>query len=203
MDFTNSFLNPVLVELPKVFFAGVILLAAVFYPCTLKNPGDSGSRFKKLAFWAVSFKFLYALVLTLGQYFVWSEDQFGKLFLNQPNNYFIFYSWERFWLDAVLSAVIAFLFWLFLKALQKKESRFFYPGETELGLVLTLAVGWPGLVVFIPLAFLLVVLVSLFRGIFLKEPYTTVGWPFIAAAALTFVFGSAVLSALGLLSVLG
>ncbi|MGC9610689.1 MAG: hypothetical protein ABSE68_00460 [Minisyncoccia bacterium] len=202
MDFTNSFLNPFLIYLPKVFSAGVILLAAFFYLRVLKNPEDSASRLKKLAVWVIGFRFFYALILTLGQYFVWNEDQFGKLFLKQPNNYFIFYSWERFWLDAVLSAVIAFLFWFFLKALQKKESRFFCPGETELGLALTIAVGWPDCVIFIPLTFLLVVLFSLFRMIFLKESYTTIGWPFIFAAALTLISGSAVLSSLGLLGVL-
>ncbi len=218
MDFINSFLTPVLVWLPRVFFGVVIALASVFYFFILRNPENPKPYFKRLAFWSIGFKFFYALILTLGQYFLWSKDQFGQLFLNQPLKipsgisplehlplfsdsgigYFLFYSWGHFWLNAIWSVIIALVFWFFLKVLQKKEARFFYPGETELGFVLMLAVGWPNLVVFLPLAFLAVVLISLFRMIFMKEAYTTIGWPFILAAAATFVFGQAIIGNLNL-----
>jgi hypothetical protein len=202
MDLINSLLNPFLIYSPKVFFAGAMLLAAVFYFISLKNAGVPKPHFKILAWCIVGFQFFYALVLTLGQYYIWNGDKFGKLLLAQPGGYFLFYSWERFWLNPVLSVIIALVFWLFLNALRRKEGRFFRSGETELGLVLMLAVGWPNSVIFIPLAFLSVVFVSLFRMIFLKEPYTTVGWPFILVAALTLFFGRIILSALGLLAVL-
>jgi hypothetical protein len=111
--------------------------------------------------------------------------------------YFFFYSWGHFWLNALVSIALAFALWSFLKMLQKKEARFFYLGETELGFVLALAVGWPNFVVFLPLAFLSVVLISLFRTIFLKKAYTTLGWPFILAAILAFVFGQAIIGSFG------
>jgi hypothetical protein len=213
MNFIDSTLNPALTLLPQFFFGAVLLLAVVFYYLTVHRPENPRPRFKKLAFWAIGFKFFYAAILTVGQYFLWSEDQFAKLFLNQPLKhggdisaigglplfsgtklgYFLFYSWGHFWLNAFLSLAIALAFWLFLKALEKKESRFFYPGETELGFALTLAVGWPGFVVFLPLAFIAVVLVSLFRLLFMKEAYTTIGWPFILAAIAAFAFGQIIL----------
>ena len=232
MSFVNSILTPVLVWLPNVFFGVVIILAILFYLSTLKNPESPKPYFKRLAWWTVGFKLLYAAILTIGQYFIWNGDQFGKIFLSQPLKipngvsplehlplfsssklgYFLFYSWGHFWLNALVSIALALVFWAFLKALQKKEARYFYKGETELGLVLTLAVGWPNFVVFIPLTFLMVVLVSLFRTIFIKESYTTLGWPLILAAIIAFALGQAILGnfdweflkiSLGILPVLG
>ena len=189
MSFIELYVNPALILLPQIFFGAVILLAIFFYFLTVRRPENPRPRLKKLTFWTIGFKFFYAALLTIGQYFLWNSDQFGRLFLEQPLRYgseisavgglplfsgtklgyFFFYSWGHFWLNAVWSLVIALVFWLFLKALEKKESRFFYPGETELGFVLTLAVGWPNFVVFIPLAFLAVVIVSVFRILFIKE----------------------------------
>lgn len=103
-------------------------------------------------------------------------------------------------MEAMLSIALAFLFWFFLKALQKKEERFFESGETELGLVLALAIGWPDFVIFLPFAFLAVALFSLFRHSFLKEVYTTIRWPFVAAAVLTFLFSGKIFAILPFLS---
>lgn len=212
MNFIDSFLDPALVWLPQAFFGLVIILAVIFYYRTTRSPENPRPYFKRLAWWTIGFKFFYAAALTAGQYFLWSEDQFSRLFLNAPLKstalsmagniplfsnsklgYFLFYSWGHFWLNALVSVALAFALWSFLKALQKKESRFFYPGETELGFVLTLAVGWPNFVVFLPLTFIMVILVSLFRMIFMKEPYTTLGWPFILAAVIAFAFSQVIL----------
>src|SRR3989344_3109003 len=121
MDFSISFLNPILVWLPRLFFGLIVILAAIL----------PQNYLKKLAWWSVGFRVFYAAILSLSQYYVWNQDKFTKLFLD----YIISYSWSRFWIDVLLSFVFAILFWFFLKALQKKEERFFEPGETELGLV--------------------------------------------------------------------
>ena len=212
MGFINSILTPALVWLPNVFFGVLIVLAILAYLSVLKNPENPKPHFKRLAWLVIGFKLFYAAVLTAGQYLIWSGDKFDKLFLSQPLKmasssiisriplfsdsklgYFLFYSWGHFWLNALVSIALALVFWFFLKILEKKEARFFYPGETELGFVLALAVGWPNFVVFIPFAFLSVILVSIFRMIFMKETYTTLGWPFIIAAVAAFVFGHAIL----------
>ncbi len=212
MNFLSSILPAILTWLPNVFFGVIIALAILFYFLTQKNPENLRPYFKRLAWWTIGFKVFYAAIMTVGQYFVWNSDQFSRLFLSQPLKmpglspvevipifsnsklgYFLFYSWGHFWLNALVSIALAFVLWAFLKMIQKKEARFFYPGETELGFVLTLAVGWPNFVVFLPLAFLSVVLVSLFRMIFMKESYTTVGWPFILAAIFAFVLGQAII----------
>jgi hypothetical protein len=117
---------------------------------------------------------------------------FGKL------GYFLFYSYGRFWLNVFIVFLCAFIFYLFLKALQKWKARFFEIGEIELGALAVLLVGWPGFVIFIAAAFISVILVSLFRLVAFREPYTTLGAPFLLAVALVFLFGGYALYVTGL-----
>jgi len=51
-------------------------------------------------------------------------------------------------------------------------------------------VGWPNFIIFIPLVFVSVVLVSIFRGLYFKEAYTTLGVPMLLGALTTMIFGS-------------
>ncbi len=168
----------------------------------------------------IVFRVIYAGLLSVTQYYVWYSQEFTKLLINSPLGsevplsnflrgilgpvldsnlgYFLFYSWGRFWIGALLSIFIAFCFYAFLRALRKYNDRFFYKGEIELGLLLALVVGWPNFVVFVPLIFLAVVLVSIFRGIYFKEAYTTLGAPMLLAALLTMIFGSSLIKFLGL-----
>ncbi len=209
----NTF-NFIAIWLPRIFFGGVFVLALLAYWKIRK-----GSEFKKftlrgLVIISVIFKFFYAALLTIGQYFIWKADPFAHLLLsdslsalpkqvtgglplfNGQFGYFIYYSLSHFWLDAVWSVILAFVFWFILKGLQKYQSRFFYQGETEIGLIAALVVGWPNLLLFVPLVFLSVVLVAIYRLVFLKESYTTLGWPLLLAVILTFLaahfFGAAI-----------
>jgi hypothetical protein len=201
MNFIDSTLNPIMIWLPQAFSAAMIALAAVFYYRTTHNPENPRPWFKRLAFLSVGFNFLYAAILTVGQYFVWNRDEFTKLFLDQPN-YLLSYSWARFWQSAMLILALAFVFWLILRFIQKKEARFFYPGEVEMAFVLSIAVGWSNFTVFVPLAFILMIIFSLFQKIFKRERYVTIGWPFIVSAVLTFAFSEKIFGVLTFLSVL-
>ncbi len=156
------------------------------------------------------FHVFYALLLAGGQYYVWSQSEFTKSLLNAPVSsevpteglisyfpfllesgfgYFFLYSWGRFWLEAFLAVGVAIGFWLLLRALQRYQERFFEDGEVELGFLAALSAGWPNIVILIPLIFFSVVVVSVFRGIFLKEAYTTLGAPFLLAAFVTLLWG--------------
>ncbi len=208
--------NFIAIWLPRVFFGIVFILTCLIYWKIRK-----GSEFKKftlrgLVIASVVFKFFYALLLTVGQYFVWRADPFGHLLLhgslsglpadvtggvaafNGQLGYFLFYSWSHFWLDAIWSVILAFVFWLILKSLQKHQERFFHPGETEIGLIAALIVGWPDMLIFVPLVFVGVILVSLYRLIFLKESYTTLGWPLLLAVILTLIASHFFSAAIGL-----
>ena len=165
---------------------------------------------RALARTAVWFRIAYAAALTVLQYYIWSQAPLTRLLLGTPLKpessvgiardlpwlfdtrigYFLFYSWGRFWLSAILSVGVALAFWWFLRALQRHNGGFFLPGETDIGLLTALLVGWPNVVVFLPLVFLGVVVVSLARLIVFRERLTTLGWPLLAAAAATLIWGS-------------
>jgi len=196
----------------------VVLLAAMkrfdFLPRQI-----SRLSYKSMLWAVLGYKILYAALESAGQYYVWSVNEFTRLFLNQQGidlgvlkefsgklfwlfdnrfGYFIFYSWGRFWMAVIVSLLAAWVFYLFLVFLKKYKERFFEEGETELGFLLALAVGWPNFIVFLPLAFVSVVLVSIARMAFFKEAYTTLGAPFLLAAFISVLFGGYLINAFNL-----
>lgn len=209
--------------LPTIFFWVVIALAAAHYLAThLRIPVPLPRiPYRILAKCAAFFYPAYAALLTLGQYLVWRNDWWGNQFLNTslapslpiplvqlfPNffgsrlGYFLFYSWGRFWFHALLAVGVAAFFWWFLRMLKRRNARFFEEGETELGFVCALVAGWPGIFPFIILAFFLVVVFSVARRIIFGETFTTLGLPFLIAAAAALACGS-ILSAFFQVSVL-
>jgi hypothetical protein len=213
--------GPFATYMPTVFFLGVFLLAGAAYlfrnnPERIPVLGRSVT-FPILARITILFRIGFAVFLTCAQYYIWSQDAFTRTFLTAPLSpslpvwavryipwifssqagYFIFYSWGRFWFNALLAVGISFLWWLFLGFLRRRNERFFEIGEPELGFLMALIVGWPGIVLFVPLVFAFVVLVSLFRSAVLKKPFTTLGWPFLLAALATLIFGNMLLTVLG------
>ncbi|MBI2013682.1 MAG: hypothetical protein HYS87_02560 [Candidatus Colwellbacteria bacterium] len=211
-------LGPFAVWAPYVFLFGALASAVFFY---IKK--FSAKWYWVLVWATLGFKALFAAFLSWGQYFVWLRGgEFTQTFLNTPlsadtpdtvltfvtklfrplfeteKGYFLFYAYSRFWINLIVLIVAAIGFWLFLKMLKKYRARFFDTGEVELGFLMALVAGWPGFLVFVPLVFLAVVFVSIFRGIFLKEAYTTLGWPMLLAALLTLIWGSSLIDLLNL-----
>jgi hypothetical protein len=175
--------------------------------------------YRSLIWLVLGFKILYASIETFGQYYVWSGSGFtrlfldknalnldllkefsGKLFIFLDNRfgYFLFYSWGRFWMEIAVSLAAALAFYLFLVFLKKHKERFFEEGETELGFLLALMVGWSNFIIFLPLVFLSVVIVSIFKKLIFKEAYTTLGAPFLLAALIVLLFGGYIVDILGL-----
>lgn len=60
----------------------------------------------------------------------------------------------------------------------------------ELGFLTALIVGWPNFVIFVPMVFISVIIVSIFRRLFYGETYTTLGIPFLLAALTALLAGS-------------
>jgi hypothetical protein len=139
----------------------------------------------------IGWRLFYAGTLTVLQYFVFLPP------FREPK-YFLLYSWTHFWFNFVLSVGTAFVFYLFLKFLKKRNERFFEEGEAEIGFLCALIAGWPDFVVFLPLVLVLVALESVFRKIFLKESLTTLGFALILAAITAFIFGDKIIAILSL-----
>lgn len=204
--------------LPYLFFWGIFVVATFTFFKTKENR-EQLCRICKVLFWVgVGFRIFYASFLTIGQYIFWGGDAKTKIFLTQGidlhgplggmvkflpflggnGGYFVFYAFVHFWVGAILAILCAIFFWWFLKILHKYRERFFETGEKELGATLALLAGWPGFILFIVLTFLLVVLISLVRGVFYKEPYTTLGLPFLLASLTLLLFGKMLLLTTGL-----
>ncbi len=228
MNFIDFLIGPFLIWLPKIFTAAVFLTAVVLYVYRGKFGKDQKIKkfYNRIAISSALFKIVYAIFLMIAQYYVWSSSQFTKIFVSSSlkqiissiaglkenicstllpakvlvgnHGFFLFYSCGRFWIDVLISISAASIFYLFLVFLKKYRERFFETGEVELGFVLALIAGWPNVTLFIPLAFVFVVLVSIFRRVFLKEFYTTLGWPFILAASVVLLFGDKLINILRL-----
>ena len=171
-----------------ILFAPKIILGFVFAFGFFRYLFHRQPNYKLLVIILAAARVLYAAFLTAAQYYAWSRGALTEALL--APRYFWFYAYGRFWLNAFISIGVAFAFYLFLKFLKKSQERFFEEGETELGFLAALLGGWPNFVIFTPLIFISVVLISIFRGIVLKEAYTTLGWPFLLAAFLALIWGS-------------
>ena len=143
-----------------------------------------------LIFIATTLNILYPILLSWGQYIVWTYTEITRVllvsplapnvplpwfasylrpYLEQPHGYFVFYIFNHFFLTTiVLLLVVVFLFillliWSAYKPLNFKKGDIF-------AIVLSfLIVGWPGVIVLIPIVFLLLILLSLINKIRRKE----------------------------------
>jgi len=61
-----------------------------------------------------------------------------------------------------------------------------------------LIVGWPNFIIFAPLAFILLILISFFQTIFLKKINTVISLPFLLAGLVVLFFGDRLVDILGL-----
>ncbi len=218
--FTGSFFIQV-----QTFFSWAILGGACIVYVFRRRPLTTFSPvsiYRALLIGAILFKLFISLLETLVQYSVWKQNPLAKILLAQPlsekvpeipkfmfrllldhpRGYFFYYAWEHFFLNALLSVLVAAVFCAFLVLLRKYRQGLFEDGEITLGTLMALAVGWPQAVLFIPGAFLCTILFSIARRIFFHEDYTTLGWPFLIAGGTVLVFGKLLIELLHL-NVLG
>lgn len=148
----------------------------------------------------VLFRFLYAAVFTVIQYLVWKRDEFSQFLLppHQPLGYFLHYSWSHFWFSPVLSFGSAALFTSFLFIVRKYRPVLLREGETELTFLAAAIVGWPKIVVFIPLVFIILAVMVFYAHFCSPGSRTTIAPAIIAAGLLGFFFGGALLDFFGL-----
>jgi hypothetical protein len=107
----------------------------------------------------------------------------------------------RFFLGVLLTIGASVVWYIFLKALQKYRSRLFEEGEVELGLLCAVLVGWPLIVVFIPITLLIFVLIAVARRIVLKKEFTTIAIPLFLALVIV-IWAGEIIMKVGVLRVL-
>ena len=187
--------------LPIIGEWGLALTATVFYFSRgRRTPERNAYLMRRLCFVSIAVLFTLALLATFLQYAVWRGDPFSQNLLppSQSILYFAKYAGTHFWLTPLISLVVGTAFYGLLTTLKRKNDRFFEEGETELGAVALFLVGWPRVVVFLPAAFLAVVVISAFKLALKRGAYTTLGAPFLFGLAVTLAWGFALLRATGL-----
>jgi hypothetical protein len=215
-------LDSLRVRLLEIFLVAVF--AVVFLRHILRNNQSKATKklldfvsYGRLAVLLIFFRLLYASFMTAAQYFYWLNNPNPALrifatspldpsvplpwifsgfrsLLDQKYGYYIHYAFGRFWLNFFITIGFCLVFWFFMVLLKKYRERFFEEGEPELGLVVALIVGWPGVVVYVPLVFLFVVIISVFKALFLREKYTTMAWPFLFSGIITILIGQWILT---------
>ena len=187
-----------------VFFILVLVLSFILYffkkrpiaQCKLLKK----INYKSLIIAVISFRLFFVIFKTIGQYYVWAQNEFTQFLLppHQSINYFIFYSWGHFWMNVFLVVGVAAAFYLLLRGLRRYQKRFFEEGETELGFLTALVVGWPAVVIFVPMIFTLAIFSVAFRHFVFKENLTPLGGVFLITAAIIMLWGSQLIKILNL-----
>lgn len=191
-------------EIAITFFLFCFLLTIILYFLTkikkTKIKILSKINFIFLIKTVISFRIIFSFSKTILQYYLWQKNDIAQFLLPpyQSIKYFIFYSFYHFWLNTFLIVGFAVFFYCFLKMLKKFNENFFEKDEIELGFLTALIVGWPGIIIFIPITFLIAAIINIFSQIFLKEKFTLLGGSFILAGLITIFFTSWILRILKL-----
>ena len=192
---------PLLIHIASGFSKASVFINIAFLAASLAFLSQRNIT-KRLIWIFVAWRFFYAAFLTGAQYVVWSHSQFTRIFTSAPvaftaqtpeglkpllslfhwrGGYFTFYSFAHFWFRFLLSLFSSLLFYAVLLFSRRYRKEMFAEGEPELALLSALLVGWPGFVIFVPLAFSFALLLSIVRLFIFKQPSTSIAYPFLIA----------------------
>lgn len=186
---------------PAVLFFAIAVIAGGIY-CRPACMQIRSYWFMRLAIVAIILRVAIAIGKTVVQYYAWLGSDAGRFLLppHQSIAVLLRYGWTHFGLNAAISIGFAVLFLLVLRSLRTYNARYFDDGEVELGFVMALVVGWPAFIVFVPAVFLSVIIVSIVRGVFYRQPYTTLGVPFLGGCVIALVVSGYLIDMLKLTS---
>lgn len=178
--------------------------------------------YQSVALMVIAARFTYAVFTTIMQYYTWSLNAFSQVFLNVPVDsslpfgsevnwfsqfffhrqlgYFMYYCLGRIWYEAGLSIVVAILFLVFLRiVLDKYRSSSWFAETYWCGFASSLIVGWPAVIIFVPLGFFVAILHGLsLRFVFKKSSDGNLVSAFIIALTLTVFAGQWLINWFGL-----
>lgn len=207
--------------IPHIFFA-FIFSVGVYYSFfvpkkdTPQEEAKLQKVFKKLIVIVLIFKVVFALLLTIYQYFIWQKNPLssvllnlklergGEFFLNyfpilfkKEGGYFVYYVFFRFWLEIIITLILAFAFYFFLEFLRKKNERFLFKSDSLLCLWGGIINGWPFFIVFF-LAFLFSFITSGLVGKVKGKKYIPIRQPLWIGISVGVFLGVFLLRSLGL-----
>jgi hypothetical protein len=145
---------------------------------------------KKLIYIFFIFTILYNLFLTGLQYYIWHASALGRFFFPpfQSINYFINYSGYHFWLPSVLNLLIAMIFYGIICLCRKYNQKIIDKNEALLLFLVCLLSGWPGILIFLPLFFLVALFSSILNLLIFKNDRISILWTLIISIIITLFF---------------
>ena len=117
----------------------------------------------------ISFLIIFAIVLSVLNYFAWKQNDVSKHLLPpfSPITYVLHYSWQHYLFEPVVVIVAALLlFWLINRLNKRFNNQFFYDEEPYLAALGILTIGWPNCLIYLSLVLFLGIIFHLFRIIF-------------------------------------
>lgn len=180
----------------------VVFLLAVFLFWKKKN-------FFFLVWIMICFHLVLAAVKSLLQYLVWNSGGITQsllslplkklnlgwfenlpIFTNYSHGYFTYYIWNHFWKEALLSIIFSVAAYGIFILLRKYKSSLISVHESDLGFLFCLLVGWPQIILFLPLVLLLSVIYSTFNWFYKREAFCSLFLPFTVSAAVMLIFST-------------
>ncbi len=149
----------------------------------------------------LAFNIAYAASKTGVQYWAWKTGGLlSQAFLPPitPISYFLNYTGFRFWLPFLVNLLFAAIFFSLIYFSYKKQQRLFYKGEEYVAAISFLAVGWPGIIVYVPAVLFFMVSFSLFNMFFKKVATTSFLYFWLPLALFALLFGHQIVRMMGL-----
>jgi len=207
LNFIFSHLNLFILFLWILFL--ILVCVRYFHPEWVRN-----ISYNKILLLSIFLSLSYGLFVTWGQYYVWAHgSDITKFLVHSPlssvvplpsylewlrpllsykGGYFTFYVLGRTWLYVFISYFISFVLYLIFRLWMNKRGGFNQDGP-KLLLILMISTGWPGVLVLIPLGF--VISIILFGLYYFKGQKTVEVEPaFIIASIISVVFGHLILN---------
>lgn len=167
--------------------------------------------------------FGYVAFITVAQYQVWGSNEFTKDFLMQPLahdvplpfllewarswfegplGYFSFYVFGRYVLSLVFLFVTAIVLGLLLLLRARHRPLNFKEGDIPALILSALVSGWPGVIVLVPLGFIIALVISALGKILYRVERTYLPPAFLIAALVANIWGVSILKMLNLYTLL-
>lgn len=218
MNFIFTNLNTIALAVWFVFFC--IVAVRILRPAWVKN-----TSYRWIVIGAITLHFLYGIVVTLGQARVWATgSDITKALFSAPlspevpfpsylewvrplfehtHGYFAFYSFQHFFLSTIALFFITGLFALFFKIYSQYRHLNLKEGDIAIIALLFLIAGWPGVIVLVPLGFILAIFLAVF-ALLKPAPNNQIDLPraFLFATPFALIFATPIFTALHLYSLL-
>lgn len=199
-----------------VFFS--VVVARYLRPHWVK-----GIQYKVFVVIAIILHLIIGIFATWLQYAVWGKSEITKGFLSSSlspevpfpsyleflrplfdsiHGYFIFYSFQKFFLSTVALLIVTGLFCAFLVARARYRSFNFREGDIMLIVLAMLISGWPGVIVLLPIGLIFSILFSIVARVAYDIERIPLSPAFLFASPFALLFATPILSALHLYTLL-